>query len=63
MNIVIAGAGKVGYSLARQLSKENHDVTVIDCKPERIEYVTSNLDVFAVPVSYTHLTLPTTCQV
>ena len=36
MNIVIAGAGKVGYSLARQLSKENHDVTVIDCKPERI---------------------------
>ena len=48
MNIVIAGAGKVGYSLARQLSKENHDVTVIDCKPERIEYVTSNLDVFAV---------------
>lgn len=48
MNIVIAGAGKVGFSLARQLSKEGHDVTVIDAKAERIEYVTSNLDVFAV---------------
>lgn len=48
MNIVIAGAGKVGYSLAKQLSKENHDVTVIDSRSDRIEYVTSNLDVFAV---------------
>lgn len=47
MNVVIVGAGKVGYTLARQLSIENHDVTVIDSKPERIEFVTSNLDVFA----------------
>lgn len=47
MNIVIVGAGKVGYTLARQLSIENHDVTVIDAKSERIEFVSSNLDVFA----------------
>ncbi|MCI9468704.1 MAG: Trk system potassium transporter TrkA [Oscillospiraceae bacterium] len=47
MNVVIVGAGKVGYSLARQLSMENHDVTVIDAKAERIEFVSSNLDVFA----------------
>ena len=47
MNVVIVGAGKVGYTLARQLSIENHDVTVIDAKAERIEFVSSNLDVFA----------------
>ena len=30
MKIVIAGNGKVGYALAEQLSREEHDVTVID---------------------------------
>lgn len=48
MKIVIIGAGKVGYSLAKQLSKEHHSVTVIDTLEERIDYVSSNLDVFAV---------------
>lgn len=48
MNIVIVGAGKVGFSLARQLSMENHDVTVIDAEPSSVEYVSSNLDVFTI---------------
>jgi len=48
MDIVIIGAGKVGFSLAKQLSKENHSVTVIDSSTESIEYVSSNLDVFTV---------------
>ena len=30
MKIIIIGDGKVGYSLAENLSKENHDVTIID---------------------------------
>lgn len=30
MNIIIAGAGKVGTTLARQLSAEGHDLTLID---------------------------------
>ncbi len=30
MNIIIAGGGKVGQTLARQLSAEGHDLTVID---------------------------------
>lgn len=30
MNIVIVGDGKVGSTLAEQLSGERHDVTVID---------------------------------
>lgn len=48
MNIVIIGAGKVGYSLAKQLSIENHDITLIDKSLDRIEYITSNLDAFAI---------------
>lgn len=48
MNIVIIGAGKVGYSLAKQLSTEGHDVTVIDSSPDTIEYISSNLDVYSV---------------
>lgn len=30
MKIIIVGAGKVGANLARQLSSENHDITIID---------------------------------
>ena len=30
MDIIIAGDGKVGSTLARQLSAEGHDVTLID---------------------------------
>ena len=48
MNIVIIGAGKVGYSLAKQLSGENHNVTVIDKSPDKIEYICSNLDAFSI---------------
>ena len=48
MNIVIIGAGKVGYSLAKQLSNENHNVTVIDKSSDKIEYISSNLDTFAI---------------
>ena len=45
MNIIIAGCGKVGRALAEQLSKEKHDITVIDLKPESIQLVTNTADV------------------
>lgn len=48
MNIVIIGAGKVGYSLARQLSAEHHNVTVVDVSSDKTEYISSNLDAFAI---------------
>ena len=35
MQIVIIGAGKVGYSLARMLSAESHDVIVVEPDEER----------------------------
>ncbi|MBQ2945504.1 MAG: Trk system potassium transporter TrkA [Clostridia bacterium] len=45
MKIVIVGDGKVGSSLAEQLSKENHDITVIDSNPQRLQNELEKLDI------------------
>ena len=45
MKIVIVGCGKVGFALAQQLSEENHDITIIDTNPEKVERVLSELDI------------------
>ena len=37
MNIIICGAGEVGYSLAKYLSTDNMKVTVIDESLEKLE--------------------------
>ena len=44
LNIVIIGAGEVGYNLTRVLSKEDYDITVIDNAPEKCDRVTNNFD-------------------
>lgn len=48
MNVIIVGAGKVGYAVAQELSREDHNVTVVDKSPVRINLVNSTLDAFAV---------------
>ena len=45
MNIIICGAGQVGFNIARHLSLENNDVTVVDQSPELIRRINDNLDV------------------
>lgn len=45
MKIVIVGCGKVGYTLAKQLSMENHDITIIDNSSKVIEKTQETLDV------------------
>ena len=47
MKVVICGAGQVGFNIARYLSLENNDVTVIDQSPELIGKVNDSLDVQA----------------
>jgi trk system potassium uptake protein len=42
MNVVIVGAGKTGVFLAEKL-RANHDVTVIEVRPERVEYVAKHM--------------------
>ena len=48
MNITILGGGKFGYSIAEQLSAEDHDVVIIDNNEKRVERFTSSLDVMGV---------------
>jgi len=45
VNIIIVGAGKVGYALAEQLCRENHDVTIIDSSEEALRRACDTLDV------------------
>ena len=44
MNIIICGAGRVGYSICSQLSKQGHSVTVIDKNGPDIQNINDNLD-------------------
>ena len=48
MKIIIIGDGKVGYSLAEQLSQEDNDVTIIDKDPEALRKANENLDVLCI---------------
>lgn len=45
MKIVIIGSGKVGYALAEQLSKESHDIIIIDNDAEALKRAQNMLDV------------------
>ena len=48
MKIVIAGAGEVGSHLAKMLSNEANEITVIDSDGERLEVLRSHTDVITV---------------
>ncbi len=47
MNIIIAGAGRVGYNLAKTLSR-NHDVVVIDNNRSALNSISESIDVLPV---------------
>ena len=48
MNIIIAGDGKVGSMLTRQLSSEGHDITVIDSDAQVLQSSVERYDVISV---------------
>jgi len=48
MNILIVGAGVVGWSLAEQLSQEGHRVSLVDADKRKIKEIGEKLDVLAV---------------
>ena len=48
MNIIIAGNGKVGSTLARQLTAEGHDITIIDSNRANLNKSIEQQDVFGV---------------
>jgi len=45
MKVIICGAGQVGWQIARHLSAENNDVTVVDNNPDLVRRATESLDV------------------
>ena len=45
MNIIICGAGKVGFSISKQLSAQGHSVTVIDQSSSDIKKINDTQDV------------------
>ncbi len=45
MRVIVCGAGRVGYGIARELAQERNAVTVVDVSPALIEKVTTDLDV------------------
>jgi len=45
MNIIVCGAGRVGYTISKQLSAQGHSITVIDQSSELIQKINDTLDV------------------
>ena len=45
MNIIICGAGRVGFSISKQLSAQGHSITVIDQSSEFIQKINDTQDV------------------
>ena len=48
MNIIICGAGRVGFTIAKILSEQSHSITVIDQSSDDIQKIDDSLDVKAI---------------
>ena len=48
MNIIICGAGRVGFTIAKLLTEQNHSITVIDQSSDDIKKINDSLDVKAI---------------
>lgn len=48
MKIIIAGAGEIGFHLAKLLSYESQDITLIDFDKNALDYAENNLDIRAI---------------
>ena len=63
MKIIIAGGGEVGFHLAKLLSFESLDITLIDTEKERLNYAESHLDIKAIKGDALSLSLMEEAQV
>ncbi|MBX9977292.1 MAG: Trk system potassium transporter TrkA, partial [Alphaproteobacteria bacterium] len=45
MKVIVLGAGQVGYSIARYLSSEDNDVSVIDNSPDLLKKIGDSMDI------------------
>ncbi len=63
MRIVIIGCGKVGVALARTLSQEGHDITVIDMNRDVLEQNEERLDVMICEGNATNVSIQRQAEV
>ena len=57
MNIIICGAGRVGFTIAKLLSEQGHSITIIDPSSEDIQKIDDALDVKAIVGKATYPTI------
>lgn len=55
MDIIIVGAGKLGRGLAKSLSNEGHNITVVDYNAKKVEELVDKFDVQGICGSGTHI--------
>ena len=44
INIVLIGAGEVGFNLSKVLSKENYDLTVVDIDKNKCNRINNTIE-------------------
>lgn len=55
MRVIIAGAGEVGFHLAKLLTIEGHDITVIDVDSDKLQFIANHIDVQVINGSSTSI--------
>ncbi len=63
MKIIIAGAGEVGFHLAKLLSFESQDITLIDTNRDALSYADTHLDIRVIKGNATSLSVLTDARV
>ena len=63
MKIIIAGAGEVGFHLAKLLSYESQEITLIDLDKERLSYAETHLDIKVVSGDITSVSVLKTSNI
>ena len=63
MNILIVGAGAVGFNLAKQLSQEGHDISIVEINSALVRKINEKLDVFVMEGQGTSPKVLETCGI
>ena len=53
MDILILGAGDIGFQLAKRLSLEQHNITIIELDPKKARHASEQLDAHVIEGSAT----------
>ncbi len=57
MNIIIAGDGEVGFHLAKLLTDENHDITVVDPHSDLLKLIETHTDLMTIAGDSTYISV------